>query len=173
MGRFNCPVPRGVRRSVLMPDGATCTFDVFEPTEPHPQEGCTEEYAAMISYIESRHSDTHMIAAGFSMGANIVLKYLGEDTERQDKFLCGLSLCQGYDCFLGKDFLHRWESLRRLYNFAMTENQKLVLKRNKDMLFGAGAKAYYLKEGKKPPEYDLENTFEATSLMHIDDSFTR
>lgn len=37
MGRINTPAPRGVRRFLLMPDGATATFDLFEPLgEPRP-----------------------------------------------------------------------------------------------------------------------------------------
>ncbi|XP_077991419.1 monoacylglycerol lipase ABHD2-like [Glandiceps talaboti] len=229
MGRFLSPVPRGVRRSVLMPDGATCTFDVFDATEPHPSHGdytlcvapgignsseCkyirtfvdysrshgyrvavlnhlgalknvpltspriftygeTDEYAAMVTYLEDRHPNTHFIGVGFSMGGNIVLKYLGENASRQDKFLCGVSLCQGYELIYGIDAMHQWEKLRRFYNFAMTENMKSLLRRNKDMLFGNGAKMYYQKEGKKVPDYDLDKIFEATSLLHIDENFTR
>ena len=69
--------------------------------------------------------------------------------------------------------MHQWEKLRRIYNFLMTENQKSVIKRNREMLFGNSAKLYYQREGKKPPEYDLDKVFEATSLVHFDEHFTR
>ena len=31
------------------------------------------------------------------MGANILIKYLGEEAPRQECFECGISVCQGYD----------------------------------------------------------------------------
>ncbi|XP_070546964.1 monoacylglycerol lipase ABHD2-like [Ptychodera flava] len=229
LGRVQPPFLRGFRRSVMMSDGATCTFDVFEPEQPHQTQddyticiapgiansseskyirtfvncacnhgyrvgvlnhlgalknvpltspriftwGETDEYNAMVTYFEERHPTTRFIAIGFSMGGNIVLKYLGEDVTRQEKFVCGVSLCQGYDISFGVEAMHQWEKLRRIYNFLMTENQKSVIKRNRDMLFGSGAKLYYQREGKKPTEYDLDKVFEATSLVHIDEHFTR
>ena len=39
VGRFNAPRPEGERFSYIMPDGATCTFDVFEPTTSHRSGG--------------------------------------------------------------------------------------------------------------------------------------
>ena len=59
--------------------------------------GGTDEYAAMVSEICKRYPSTKLVSIGFSMGGNIVLKYIGEDNSRQDKFLCVMSLCQGYN----------------------------------------------------------------------------
>lgn len=39
LGRVKSPYPQGERISVRMSDGATMTFDVFEPHKPHPTEG--------------------------------------------------------------------------------------------------------------------------------------
>jgi len=38
-----------------------------------------------------------MIGIGFSLGGHILLKYLGESKENQDKFYFAASFCQGYD----------------------------------------------------------------------------
>lgn len=35
MGRVNTPTPRGLRRLLPMPDGATATFDLFEALGDH------------------------------------------------------------------------------------------------------------------------------------------
>lgn len=51
----------------------------------------------MVDELQQLYPDTQMIAVGFSMGANIVMKYLGENKDHQNKFLCGMSICQGYD----------------------------------------------------------------------------
>ena len=37
------------------------------------------------------------IAVGFSMGANIIVKYLGEHEQAQSRFIGAISCCQGYD----------------------------------------------------------------------------
>lgn len=52
----------------------------------------------MIQYVRENFPSTNLVSVGFSMGANIVVKYLGESPHRQNYFLCALSVCQGYDC---------------------------------------------------------------------------
>ena len=64
---------------------------------PHFFIGSTEEYTTMVEYVFKKYSQSSLIAVGFSMGANIVTKYLGEDLANQAKFLCAFSICQGYD----------------------------------------------------------------------------
>lgn len=62
--------------------------------------GNTEEFHNIALELQRLYPGTKMFAVGFSMGANIVLKYLGESRENQSRFLCGLSICQGYDANL-------------------------------------------------------------------------
>ena len=64
---------------------------MFYPT------GGTEELAAVVNHLTSVLNHKHLIGVGFSMGANILIKYLGEDPSRQEYFVCGISVCQGYD----------------------------------------------------------------------------
>lgn len=51
----------------------------------------------MINSLISQNPDTPLIAVGFSLGANIICKYLGEDKSKQVPFVGCISLCQGYD----------------------------------------------------------------------------
>lgn len=39
MGRINSPFPKGERCRNIMPDGATMTYDVFEPQSEHVSQG--------------------------------------------------------------------------------------------------------------------------------------
>lgn len=39
LGRINTPTPRGARKFLLMPDGATATFDLFEALGEHKTGG--------------------------------------------------------------------------------------------------------------------------------------
>lgn len=59
--------------------------------------GGTEEYVAMITKLTQVYPPTRFIAIGFSMGGNIVTKYLGEKPDAEDRIVLGVSVCQGYD----------------------------------------------------------------------------
>lgn len=59
--------------------------------------GGTEELAAVVNHLTTVLNHKRLIGVGFSMGANILIKYLGEEAPRQECFECGISVCQGYD----------------------------------------------------------------------------
>ncbi|XP_063952750.1 monoacylglycerol lipase ABHD2-like [Lytechinus pictus] len=229
IGRFNAPYPKGKRINIPRPDGATFTFDIFEPSSPHPQGadvtlcvcpgianhsekayvrtfihyamsqgfrvavlnhlgalpsvpltspriftyGETGEYAAMVDYIKEHFTSSKFVSIGFSMGANIVIKYMGEEPSRQHDFMCCISICQGYDVTLAAKVLHEWDSMRRFYNFMMTLNMRRQLRQNFDMLFGEGAQTYWKNRSEPPPCYDVKKVFRSTSLVHLDEEMTR
>lgn len=50
----------------------------------------------MVSYIKRAYPQTQLIVVGFSLGGNIVCKYLGENRVNQERVLCCVSVCQGY-----------------------------------------------------------------------------
>lgn len=58
--------------------------------------GCTWEFAAMVSYIKQAFPQTLLVVVGFSLGGNIVCKFLGENRSNQDRVVCCVSVCQGY-----------------------------------------------------------------------------
>ncbi len=58
--------------------------------------GCTWEFAAMVGYIKRAFPQTMLVVVGFSLGGNIVCKFLGENRSNQDRVLCCVSVCQGY-----------------------------------------------------------------------------
>ena len=49
-----------------------------------------------MDVLIEKYPDMKYIGVGFSLGANILLKYLGEQPPRQSHFLCAQSWCQGY-----------------------------------------------------------------------------
>ena len=61
--------------------------------------GGTAEFGRLVEFLKSTYPDSHFIAIGFSMGGNVVCKYMGEDERNQQDFLCGISCCQGYDAY--------------------------------------------------------------------------
>lgn len=58
--------------------------------------GCTWEFASMVGYIKRAYPQTQLIVVGFSLGGNIVCKFLGENSVNQERVLCCVSVCQGY-----------------------------------------------------------------------------
>lgn len=59
--------------------------------------GGTGDVALTYKQLKNEFPNCKFVGVGFSMGANILLKFLGECPERQDDFLCAISVCQGYD----------------------------------------------------------------------------
>lgn len=50
----------------------------------------------MVGYIKRAYPQTQLIVVGFSLGGNIVCKFLGENMMNQERVLCCVSVCQGY-----------------------------------------------------------------------------
>ena len=50
----------------------------------------------MVSHIKREFPQTLMAVVGFSLGGNIVCKFLGERHSNQERVLCCVSVCQGY-----------------------------------------------------------------------------
>lgn len=60
--------------------------------------GHTEDYHIMLKHLLDKHSSTKIVCIGFSLGGNIVTKYLGEQgTNKLSNIIGGISICQGYD----------------------------------------------------------------------------
>ncbi|KAG9352318.1 hypothetical protein JZ751_020731 [Albula glossodonta] len=245
MGRVSSPHPYGLRKYLPMQDGATATFDLFEPLGDHRtgddvtmvicpgignhsekhyirtfvdhsqkqgyrcavlnhlgalpnieltsprmftydldeaptlcegeasstvsdepnSAGCTWEFAAMVGYIKKTYPQTQLIVVGFSLGGNIVCKFLGENRTNQDRVLCCVSVCQGYSALRAQETFLQWDQCRRFYNFLMADNMKKIILSHRGSLFGTSST--------KMQDADLSRLYTATSLMQIDDNIMR
>eukprot|EP00118_Oscarella_pearsei_P003378 m.14072 g.14072 ORF g.14072 m.14072 type:complete len:407 (+) comp25480_c0_seq1:254-1474(+) len=125
--------------------------------------GGTEDFDVMVQSVKKEFPGCQLIAVGYSMGANIVVKYLGEEPSRQKEFLCAISSCQGYDITKTKVLLRQWEQGRRFYNFLITKNCLKIVKRHADDLFDEES---CIKTHK-------ERVLSATSLLDIDEFMQR
>lgn len=60
--------------------------------------GHTGDYSEMISNLAKKYPSTNIICVGFSLGGNLVTKYMGENTiTRPSMVIGGVSVCQGYN----------------------------------------------------------------------------
>lgn len=150
--------------------------------------GNTDDYDGLVNDVVKRYPGTKVVCMGFSMGGNIVAKYLGEKRVRPEAVVAGITACQGYDvngyvvlnqvlpdvfvstyyCIVFSrvaKYLLQWENCRRLYLFAMTENMRSILRHWQKQLFPEE-----LKRDKGIVERDI---WSAATLFELDDAYTR
>jgi len=127
--------------------------------------GNTCDYDGMVQDLVKRYAGTKVICMGFSMGGNLVTKYLGEDRPRPKNIVAGISSCQGYDANKMMKNMLLYEGGRRLYLFAMTENMRYLMRRWQKQLFPED-----LKREKGIVERDI---WSAATLYELDDAYSR
>lgn len=63
--------------------------------------GHTGDYAEMVANLDKRYPTTKILSVGFSLGGNLISKYLGEKSENgknhPNSIIGGISICQGYN----------------------------------------------------------------------------
>ena len=75
---------------------ATSSEYPLHSTLPVLLPGSTSELSVVVDWVREHYPLSPLLAAGFSMGANILTKYLAEKPERQSWFIGALSCSQGY-----------------------------------------------------------------------------
>jgi len=221
ISRLHCPLVNGRRYFIRATDGATVTYDLYQPIERHSSNddvtmaicpgicnssesvyirrvvyhaqlqgyraavlnhigalnnvnitsprifnyGNTGDYHLMVAEILKRFPTTKVICVGFSMGANLVTKYLGEKYNHSQQIIAGISVCQGYDAKKTTKFLLGWEGLRRVYFFIMTENMRAIIRRWQKQLF--------TEEVKQRHDINERAIWSAATLCEVDDIYTR
>ncbi|KAM6937014.1 monoacylglycerol lipase ABHD2-like [Xenentodon cancila] len=127
--------------------------------------GCTWEFEAMVGYIKRAFPRTLLVVVGFSLGGNIVCKFLGENQSNQDRVLCCISVCQGYSALRAQETFLQWDQCRRLYNFVLANNmKKLIL---------AHRRSFSSMTSSNIGDADMNQLHAATSLTQIDDHIMR
>lgn len=52
----------------------------------------------MVKHLEQKYPSSYFVAVGFSLGGNIVTKYMGEQEGKIPRnIIGGISICQGYN----------------------------------------------------------------------------
>lgn len=62
--------------------------------------GHTGDFAALVSSLKKKYPSTRaqIVCVGFSLGGNLITKYMGEKrTDRPSNLIGGVSICQGYN----------------------------------------------------------------------------
>ncbi|XP_067939085.1 monoacylglycerol lipase ABHD2-like [Watersipora subatra] len=129
--------------------------------------GSTEEYSAMVRSVTQKHPNSKLIAVGFSLGANIVCKYFGENPSNQRDFICAVSLCQGYDFNRMREKMKTWSKLRKFYAMQLSKKVKSVILSNWDYI----KTALIVSDGQitAPSQDDLHEKVKNSNLMPVVD----
>ncbi|XP_064992515.1 uncharacterized protein LOC135629256 isoform X1 [Musa acuminata AAA Group] len=94
--------------------------------------GWTEDVREVINHLHQEYPKAHIFAVGTSVGANILVKYLGED-EDNTPVTGAASICSPWDLVVCDRFLTR-KPVQRLYNRALTMGLKDYAKLHKPVL---------------------------------------
>lgn len=125
--------------------------------------GDTKYFSSMVSTVIKLYPNSSFVMLGYSMGANIAMKYLGEDVKRQENIICAISLCQGYDAIRSTEPLRN--GYRKFYDRMITMNLKNIIRPHWDVLFN--------NMGNGDSCYDGDKVKLATSMHEIEDGLFR
>ncbi|GKA46407.1 embryogenesis-associated protein EMB8-like protein [Tanacetum coccineum] len=118
----------------------------------------TSDFAEVVVNLSSRYPDANLYAVGWSLGANNLVKYLGE--EGDSCLLSGaVSLCNPFSVVLTDEELHK--GFNRVYD--------RILGSSLSRLFSRHALLFEGIEG----DYNLPVARKSTSLRQFDEAFTR
>eukprot|EP00257_Ricinus_communis_P027069 XP_025014483.1 embryogenesis-associated protein EMB8 isoform X2 [Ricinus communis] len=92
--------------------GVSVTSDCFYNA------GWTEDLRAVINYLHNEYPKAPLFAVGTSIGANILVKYLGEDGERTH-VSGAVAICNPWDLLIGDRFICR-RLVQKFYDRALT-----------------------------------------------------
>ncbi|CAN8290016.1 unnamed protein product [Cochlearia groenlandica] len=92
--------------------GVSVTSDCFYNA------GWTEDIRVVLGYLQSEYPKAPLFAIGTSIGANILVKYLGEEGERTP-LRGAVAICSPWDLLIGDRFISR-KLKQRVYDRALT-----------------------------------------------------
>ncbi|OBZ89130.1 hypothetical protein A0J61_02831 [Choanephora cucurbitarum] len=122
--------------------------------------GYTDDLRVALKHIQKRLAPgTPLVGIGFSLGSNILVKYLGEERENTP-FKAAVSVANPFDFKSAMERLHSTYIGRKVYSTAMANNLKKTYFRHKDIITKGG-------------KVDNEKIMAAQTIRDFDDACTR
>ena len=104
--------------------GSNCGEKISQEAPRFHTYGGTGDFSKMIDFLRDQNPGVKFVGVGISLGANLLLKYLGECPERQAYFLCAQSWCQGYDIEACTPHMNKVWSGAKLFNHLVASKKK-------------------------------------------------
>ncbi|XP_020279159.1 abhydrolase domain-containing protein 2 [Pseudomyrmex gracilis] len=154
----------GYRCAVLNHVGALSSVKITAPRIF--SYGHTDDYSTMLQNLVEKHPNTKIVCIGYSLGGNLVTKYLAErGSNKMPNIIGGISICQGYNAIEGTKILLDWQNFRRFYLYVMTESMKNLILKHKNMLLS--------EEMKQRWNLNERDIISAATLPELDEAYTR
>ena len=163
-GSFRSHYVRGMARALVLRGWRTVILQLRgSGAEPNRlarayHHGDTEDFTYLCRLLRAREPDTPLAAVGWSMGANIVLKALGE--ERHQSLLSAAAAVSA-PFRLEACAQHLKSGAARIYQAMMLKHLKAILRAK-----------HLLANVPLPPGVDLERVMRATDFMDLGDAYT-
>ncbi|KAI8147451.1 Alpha/Beta hydrolase protein [Fennellomyces sp. T-0311] len=120
----------------------------------------TDDLRHVLKHIQKQLPEgTPLAAIGFSLGSNILVKYLGEEGEKAP-FVAAMSVANPFDFVNSGYALDRNYIIRKVYSGTMAGNLKRAFGRHAEMLC-------------KNKDVSLDEVMSATTIRQFDDACTR
>lgn len=118
----------------------------------------------MVSSLVAKYPATKIILIGFSLGGNLVCKYLGEPIVKPVNVMGAISICQGYDANAASECLLRWQNFQRFYFYVLTENVKSIIMKHRNVLLSDDIKRRF--------NLNEREIAKAATLIELDTAYT-
>ncbi|KAI9592885.1 Alpha/Beta hydrolase protein [Syncephalis fuscata] len=131
----------------------------------------TDDLRYSVSYIKKKCPDAPLGAAGFSLGSNVLVKYLGEEGDKCD-FKFAMSISNPFDLFLGSIVLERTFLGRNVYSPQLCRNlQQLYIKHYDQLKDDHRLDAEKILNAKMLREFDRHTTRASFDYDTVDDYY--
>ncbi|KAJ3046088.1 hypothetical protein HDV00_003838 [Rhizophlyctis rosea] len=121
--------------------------------------GYTDDLDYAVEYISRKLPNAPLFGVGFSLGANVILKYVGE-CGSSCRFVGAASIGNPFDLLASSHALHRTWIGRYLYSWTLAQSLIQMFRRHMHHFVNAS-------------EFDMEQIMKARSIIEFDDQVTR
>lgn len=121
----------------------------------------TGDMRDVVKHVAAKYPSSRIFAAGWSLGANILTRYLGEEG---DKCIveAAAALCNPFNLTVSDQNFQKW--FNRLYDFNLAKSLRRIYKNHHHLFVEAAARG---------DQYDPERALNAKTIRDFDDAITR
>lgn len=118
----------------------------------------TKDLCQVVEHVTVRYSESNIYAVGWSLGANILVRYLGEEAGNCP--LSGaVSLCNPFNLVIADEDFHK--GFNNVYDKALARGLRKIFQKHKRLFEGIGG------------DYNIPMVVKATSVRDFDEGLTR
>ncbi|KAI8801210.1 Alpha/Beta hydrolase protein [Cladochytrium replicatum] len=131
----------------------------------------TEDVGAVVEYVRRRIPDAPLLGIGYSLGANIITKYVGEMKD-DCPFVACVGVGSPYDLYVGNLALHRTWFGRTVYSTRIGQNLVNLFKTHIDQMATRPELDVAAIIGSKTvTEFDANATAKAFGFRHVNEYY--